>query len=196
MTEVGCPEFQGRFPDRHHQLQEMLQQGESLLQAGEVDKADQCFESVIRQGAELRHSLEEQLVREDAERRLQSTMRQEELRRQEEEQRAALKREEEQKAAVRKAAPPPPPVAVAVAEKEAPRPSSYTVKRGETLPQIAARPMIYGDPTLWPLIYRANRDQIRDPRRLWPGQTLRIPRNVGRDEMAEARRFAQEKQMP
>jgi nucleoid-associated protein YgaU len=56
--------------------------------------------------------------------------------------------------------------------------------------------MIYGDPLLWPLIYRANRDQIRDPRRLWPGQILRIPRTAGKEEMAEARRFAQDKQMP
>ena len=54
--------------------------------------------------------------------------------------------------------------------------SSYTVKRGETLPQIAGRPEIYGNTALWPLIYRANRDQISDPKRLWPGQVLAIPR--------------------
>lgn len=56
------------------------------------------------------------------------------------------------------------------------RPSSYTVRRGETLPQIAARAEIYNDSSLWSLIYRANRDQIRDPKRLWPGQVLSIPR--------------------
>lgn len=58
------------------------------------------------------------------------------------------------------------------------RQTSYTVRRGETLPQIAARAEIYNDASLWPLIYRANRDQIRDPKRLWPGQILTIPRTA------------------
>ncbi len=69
-------------------------------------------------------------------------------------------------------------------------PSSYTVRRGETLPQISARTEIYNDSTLWPIIYRANRDQIRDPKRLWPGQILIIPRNTSRDEEVEARHFS------
>ena len=56
-------------------------------------------------------------------------------------------------------------------------PSSYIVKRGETLPQIAARPEVYNDASLWQLIYRANRDQVRDPYQLWPGQILKIPKN-------------------
>lgn len=58
------------------------------------------------------------------------------------------------------------------------RPTTYTVHRGETLPQIAARTEIYNDSSLWTLIYRANRDQVRDPKRLWPGQVLVIPRYV------------------
>jgi nucleoid-associated protein YgaU len=199
MGEVGQVDYRSRFPDRHQQMQETLQQGEKLFQTGEVTQADQYFEAVIRQGAELQRSLTEQLVREEAEQRLRAAIRQEEERlaaiRQEEERLAAIRQEEEQKALmkVQRAVPQPSPVTV---EKEPSRPATYTVKRGETLPQIAARPMIYGDPSLWPLIYRANRDQIRDPRRLWPGQILRIPRNAGKDEMAEARRFAQEKQMP
>ena len=74
-------------------------------------------------------------------------------------------------------------------------PTVHTVKRGETLPQIAAQPDMYGDALMWPLIYRANRDQIRDPKRIWPGQVLRIPRNVGRDDIAEALRHAQERRL-
>lgn len=54
--------------------------------------------------------------------------------------------------------------------------TTYSVKRGETLPQIAARADVYNDSSLWAVIYRANRDQIRDPKRLWPGQVLTIPR--------------------
>jgi nucleoid-associated protein YgaU len=70
---------------------------------------------------------------------------------------------------------------------------SYTVRRGETLPQIAARTEIYNDSSLWPLIYRANRDQIRDPKQLWPGQVLKIPRHFSRDEAQEAKRYSGKK---
>ena len=70
------------------------------------------------------------------------------------------------------------------------RPTTYSVRRGETLPQIAARPEIYNEAALWPLIYRANRDQVRDPYQLWPGQVLKIPRSYSRDEATEARRQA------
>lgn len=66
----------------------------------------------------------------------------------------------------------------------------YSVRRGETLPQIAARTEIYNNADLWPLIYRANRDQIRDPYQLWPGQILKIPRGYSKEEAAEARKQA------
>ena len=77
--------------------------------------------------------------------------------------------------------------------KEKPLPATHTVRRGETLLEISARADIYGEPQLWPLIYRANRDQIKDPKSLSAGQVLRIPRNVPRDELSEARRYAHEK---
>ena len=78
-------------------------------------------------------------------------------------------------------------------EASPPLPTSYTVRRGETLPQISARAEIYNDSSLWPIIYRANRDQIRDPKRLWPGQVFIIPRNFSRDEAMEARRYSNKK---
>ncbi len=74
-------------------------------------------------------------------------------------------------------------------------PAYHTVKRGETLPQIAAQRDVYNDASLWPLLYRANRDQIRDPSYIWPGQVLLIPRNVSREELAEARKYAQDRQI-
>jgi len=77
-------------------------------------------------------------------------------------------------------------------EKEPPQVSRHTVKRGETLPQIAAALEVYGDASLWPLIYKANRDQISNPAVLWPGQALRIPRNADKNDINEARRFAAE----
>ncbi len=80
-------------------------------------------------------------------------------------------------------------------EKELPLVAKYTVKRGETLPQIAAMQDVYGDSSLWPLIYKANRDQIGNPAVLWPGQVLRIPRNSDKNDMSEARRFAAERSL-
>ena len=74
-----------------------------------------------------------------------------------------------------------------------PQPTRYTVRRGETLPQIAARNEIYNDSSLWPLIYRANRDQIRDPKHLWPGQTLKIPRNFTREQALAAQDYSNKK---
>lgn len=67
---------------------------------------------------------------------------------------------------------------------------SYTVSEGDLLWSIAKRPDIYGDPLLWPLIYQANRDQIKDPRKIYAGQTLSIPRNISESEREEARNRA------
>ena len=75
-------------------------------------------------------------------------------------------------------------------EKDVQLVARHTVKRGETLPQIAALQEVYGESYLWPLIYRANRDQISNPAILWPGQVLRIPRNAAKNDIVEARRFA------
>jgi nucleoid-associated protein YgaU len=71
--------------------------------------------------------------------------------------------------------PPPPPPLV-----------RYTVSQGETLWLIAARREVYGEPLLWPLLYRANRDQIRDPRQIHAGQILDIPRGISAAERKEA----------
>lgn len=49
----------------------------------------------------------------------------------------------------------------------------HEVKEGETLWTIAAAAI--GDGTLWPALYRANRDQIKDPSLVYPGQRLTIP---------------------
>jgi nucleoid-associated protein YgaU len=62
------------------------------------------------------------------------------------------------------------------------------VRDGETLATIAADTL--GDPTLWPALYRANRDQIRDPARLYPGQKLAIP-TLSQEQREAARREAE-----
>ncbi len=49
----------------------------------------------------------------------------------------------------------------------------HVVQPGETLWQIAAA--LSGNPHRWPELYRANRDQIKDPSLLYPGQRLATP---------------------
>ncbi len=51
--------------------------------------------------------------------------------------------------------------------------AQHTVVTGETLSGIAQE--FYGDPSQWPRIFEANRDQILDPNLIFPGQTLRVP---------------------
>lgn len=69
---------------------------------------------------------------------------------------------------------------------------TYRVRRGENLFAIAARRNVYGDALLWPLIYKANRDQIKNPQQIYPGQLLTIPRDVSEKEKEEARATARE----
>jgi nucleoid-associated protein YgaU len=70
--------------------------------------------------------------------------------------------------------------------------SNYRVRSGENLFAIAAKRKVYGDALLWPLIYKANRDQIKDPQQIYPGQVLTIPRGISDEEKEEARTTARE----
>ncbi len=65
------------------------------------------------------------------------------------------------------------------------------VQAGESLADIAARDDVYDDADLWPLIYKANRDQIKDPREIFVGQNLVIPRDKTHAEIDAARQEAQ-----
>ena len=49
----------------------------------------------------------------------------------------------------------------------------HEVKKGETLWKIAEQ--YYGDGNLYPKIFDANRDTLKDPNRINIGQKLRIP---------------------
>ena len=50
---------------------------------------------------------------------------------------------------------------------------TYTVKPGDTLSKIAKE--MYGDPNEYQKIFDANRDQLRDPNQIRPGQQLKMP---------------------
>lgn len=50
---------------------------------------------------------------------------------------------------------------------------TYTVKSGDSLSKIAKH--LYGDANSWHRIYDANRDKIKNPDLIHPGQVLTIP---------------------
>lgn len=50
---------------------------------------------------------------------------------------------------------------------------TYTVKKGDTLSKISKE--YYGDANQYMKIFEANRDQLKDPDKIYPGQELRIP---------------------
>lgn len=198
----GAPQL---LPEEFSNLNTLYTNAESLLKEEEIEKADTLFRLAFTKGELLRDNLaREKYRRAEAERqrlleeeqhrqKLLALAKQEEDRRRREAdavlaeiaRKAELEAQEQSRRQAEKLK----------AAKEKSLPSSHTVKRGETLPQIAALQDIYNDSLLWPLIYRANRDQIRDPRQLWPGQVLRIPRNPSREDIQEARRYAQEKRL-
>lgn len=63
--------------------------------------------------------------------------------------------------------PPPPPPAPPPVQR------IHVVVRGDTLWGIAKR--FYGNGALWPRLYDANRNQIRDPHWIYPGQRFVVP---------------------
>ena len=50
---------------------------------------------------------------------------------------------------------------------------TYVVQKGDSLSKIAQK--YYGDPALYTKIFEANRDLLKDPNKIQPGQKLRIP---------------------
>lgn len=200
LTKVYGVKMQGsesKFPAELESIQAALDEGDRLLQQSDAGQAEQYYLIALRKAEIVQQEMEHEAALREEER-----IRAEELKKEEERQRAledlkrkfAEEREREERETRKRAERVSPP---REREREVrPLPQYHTVKRGETLPQIAAQVEVYNDASLWPLLYRANRDQIRDPRRIWPGQVLRIPRNVSREDIAEARRYAQERQLP
>jgi len=82
---------------------------------------------------------------------------------------ASTTEEAPQEPAAVEPAPAPEPVA-------APEPTTmnYEVVRGDNLWAISGKPDVYADPYQWPLIYKANSDQIKDADLIYPGQVFTI----------------------
>ena len=65
------------------------------------------------------------------------------------------------------AVPPPTPTTTFSSGK------TYVVVKGDSLSKIAKRE--YGDANKWRMIHEANKDLIKDPDLIYPGQVLKIP---------------------
>ena len=64
--------------------------------------------------------------------------------------------------------------------------SSYQVSKHDSLWKIAAKKKVYNDPFQWPILFIANREQIKDPDMIKPGWDLKVKRNTSSDEVANA----------
>lgn len=62
-----------------------------------------------------------------------------------------------------------------LAEEKPAAAKKYIVQKNDTLEKIAARPEIYGDGKKWYSIYKANKDKLKGPDKIYPGQELVIP---------------------
>lgn len=57
------------------------------------------------------------------------------------------------------------------------------IRKGDTLWHISLR--VYGQGMRYTTIYQANKDQIRDPNLIWPGQTFSVPSSSNEGEAAD-----------
>ncbi len=63
---------------------------------------------------------------------------------------------------------------------------SYEVVGGDNLWNISAKDSIYANPYQWPLIYKANRSQIKDADLIYPGQVFDIDRSASNADIDAA----------
>lgn len=196
VDDLGRLDANKLFPQEYRNLLETFEHGEAVFHVREDDVEADAYYQLAFQKAELLFSelsqLKQRLLEEERQRAAEIALKAEEERLMREAAEAELRLLEQQKLLAAESERQEKLLSAKRVVKES-KPQllvSHTVRRGETLPQIAGRAEIYNDVSLWPLIYRANRDQISDPKRLWPGQILVIPRHFSRDDAMDAKRYS------
>jgi len=66
----------------------------------------------------------------------------------------------------------------------------YQVVRGDNLWNISGKGEVYADPYQWPLVYKANRNKIKDADLIYPGQVFDIDRAASASDVDAAIRHA------
>ncbi len=92
-------------------------------------------------------------------------------------------------------APPPPeapapPAPTPVATAEGGAGTRYIVVKGDTLWDISYKSLAYHDSFQWPLIFKANRDQIKDPDLIYPKQEFMIRHDYSDVDVTKAKNDA------
>ena len=64
--------------------------------------------------------------------------------------------------------------------------TSYSVVRGDNLWDISGKDNVYGNSYQWPLIYKTNRDKIKDADLIYPGQVFDIDQNASSSDIDAA----------
>ncbi|MDH5611473.1 MAG: LysM peptidoglycan-binding domain-containing protein [Gammaproteobacteria bacterium] len=64
--------------------------------------------------------------------------------------------------------------------------SSYSVVRGDNLWDISGKDNVYGNSYQWPLIYKTNRNKIKDADLIYPGQVFDIDQNASATDIDAA----------
>jgi hypothetical protein len=78
------------------------------------------------------------------------------------------------------------PVATVVETVKAIAGLKYVVQKGDTMWGISAMSKIYKDPFQWPLLFKANRDQVVDPDIIEVGQSFDVRKDYGSEEVSDA----------
>ncbi|UVK44599.1 LysM peptidoglycan-binding domain-containing protein [Mesorhizobium sp. AR07] len=92
--------------------------------------------------------------------------------------------------AVVAAATPPSDVPETVAPKLEHADGAVIIRRNDTLWRISRR--VYGHGVRYSTIYLANRDQISDPDRIWPGQVFKVPEKSKEGEAADLKSMGEQ----
>lgn len=76
----------------------------------------------------------------------------------------------------------------AMEEAKKNEPTVYTVEKGDSLWKISDKK--YMNPFMWPLIYWANKDKIKDPDLIFPGQMFKVRNDYTGTEKDDAIKFS------
>jgi len=172
-------------PSEYHAAQSALSDAHSAMEQNDYNKAAESLNFALthaRRAVKLADEGQARLAEEEAER----------IRAEEQARQAARLKVKEVETPPQKPEVPAPPKLVPKQPQKTEPITSYSVGEGETLWTISAQPQVYGDGLLWPLLYQANRDQIKDPRQIFPGQVLSIRRDMSDKDIEDARQRARE----